>query len=190
MWKEIRRGEQSEPHEAHLLEADHWEDRLAAVAQLVEQLDARGRDGLHRAEQRRLLVEGLAIKGDEDRWYVQHVVAHEHGRRRVERSVATVCATSVAWVSSRVGAWRAKRAAHSASVTGERSVSSRAWQCGGCVTRRASHAASLGREASVERAPGRMRGAQPAVEVRGAVRLALEQRAAVEDPPGPSGTVW
>mmetsp|Transcript_14852 Transcript_14852/g.31492 ORF Transcript_14852/g.31492 Transcript_14852/m.31492 type:complete len:466 (+) Transcript_14852:484-1881(+) len=74
--------------EEFLLEADVRENRLALVAEQLKETHACLRNGLHRAQQRRLLVERLAIIRDKDRRHEERVAADPHRRRRVEHRVA------------------------------------------------------------------------------------------------------
>ena len=71
-----------------LLEADVGLDRLGVEAQVLDQAAGLFGDGTHRAEQRRLLVERVAVEGDEDRRDEDRVSAQEDGRGGVDDGVA------------------------------------------------------------------------------------------------------
>mmetsp|Transcript_17301 Transcript_17301/g.56653 ORF Transcript_17301/g.56653 Transcript_17301/m.56653 type:complete len:330 (-) Transcript_17301:218-1207(-) len=70
-----------------LLQPDVWANLVDPVAEQLEEARGLGRDGLLRAHERRLLVERVAVEGDEDRGDKDGVAAEEDGGGGVDDGV-------------------------------------------------------------------------------------------------------
>mmetsp|Transcript_23071 Transcript_23071/g.73205 ORF Transcript_23071/g.73205 Transcript_23071/m.73205 type:complete len:622 (-) Transcript_23071:18-1883(-) len=74
-----------------LLEADVGANLVDLVSEQLEEARRLRRDRLLRAQERRLLVEGVAVEGDEDRGDEDSVAAEENGGGRVDDGVPARC---------------------------------------------------------------------------------------------------